>query len=324
MERRKLSLGAALAVMSLSAAPAGAQVAAPPLPPVSGCQISALDADSVLVRGTVDPALGTRFRVEYGLLGLLNLESLTLNVGSASDPTAVSTQLDGLVAEKSYGCRIAAVNAAGVEIPGLITTFLVPSGSGGAGGSGGSGGSDGSGGSNGSSGFNGSGGSGATPTVNPVTGQVVPAGTPGAVKCTLAGTAGKDRLKGTRRADVICGLGAADRILGLAGNDTLIGGSGNDRLKGSGGLDRILGNKGKDKLMGGKGMDKLDGSAGADKLVGWKGRDRMSGGRGNDRFVANRDRRGGDRVKGGKGRDRASVNRGDRTVSVEQRQVTSR
>jgi len=321
MERRKLSLGAALAVMSLSAAPAGAQVAAPPLPPVSGCQISALDADSVLVRGTVDPALGTRFQVEYGLLGLLNLESLTLNVGSASDPTAVSTQLDGLVAGGSYGCRIAAVNAAGVEIPGLIMTFLVPAGSSGAGGSGGS---DGSGASNGSSGSNGSGGSGATPTVNPVTGQAVPAGTPGAVKCTLAGTAGKDRLKGTRRADVICGLGAADRIVGLAGNDTLIGGSGNDLIKGNGGRDRILGNQGKDKLLGGKGMDKLDGSAGADKLVGWKGRDRMSGGRANDRFVANRDRRGGDRLKGGKGRDRASVNRGDQTVSVEQRRVMSR
>ncbi len=95
---QELSLGAALAVLSLSAAPAAAQVAAPQLPPVSGCQISALDADSVVVTGTVDPALGSRFQVEYGLLGLLNLKSLTLNVGSASDPTAVSTQLDGLVA----------------------------------------------------------------------------------------------------------------------------------------------------------------------------------------------------------------------------------
>ena len=309
MDRKRISLGAALAVASLSAAPAEAQV---PLP--SNCQVSTLDADSVRVTGTVDPALGSRFRVEYGLLGgLLNLNSLTLDVGSPADSTAVSTQLDGLVVG-TYRCQIVAVDSLGVVSPGLLTTFLFPTGTDGAGGSGGS---------NGSDGANGTGGSGATPTVNPVTGQVVPAGTPGAIRCTLTGTAGKDRLKGTKRADVICGLGGADRIRGLAGNDTLIGGAGNDRLKGNRGNDRIQGNKGRDKLMGGRGKDKLKGDAGADQLVGWKGRDRMAGGRGGDRFTAHRDRRGGDRVLGGKGRDRASINRGDRMRSIERPRMMS-
>ena len=316
MERRKITLGAALMVVGLSAAPASAQVPSvvvpPLLPTVSACDVSVVDSDSVRVAGVVDPnTLATTFRVEYGLLGgLLNHSSLALDVGSLLGPTTVSTQLDDLVVGGSYGCRLVAVNQAG-PVTGLVTNFNVATGSGG---SGGSGGSDGTGGTDGSSG---SGGSGATPFVNPVTGQVVAAGTPGAVKCTLAGTAGADNLRGTGRADVICGLGGADGISGLAGDDTLIGGTGNDRVKGNRGNDRVQGNKGKDKLRGGKGKDNLNGHAGADKLVGWKGRDRMAGGRGGDRFVAHRDRRGGDRVMGGKGRDRASINRGDRTRSIE-------
>lgn len=309
MERRKIALGAALTVLSLSAAPAGAQVAvpappadvAPLLPAASSCEVSVLDADSVRVTGAVDPnGLATSYRIEYGLLGLLNLSSPLLSAGSSPDPTAVSTQLDEIAVAGSYSCRIVALNSAG-ETAGSTTTFLVTRG-----------GTNGSGGSNGS---DGSGGTGATPAVNPATGQVVPAGAPGAVRCTLAGTAGKDRLKGTKRADVICGLGGADRIAGLAGNDVLIGGPGNDRM---------LGNRGKDRLLGGRGNDKMNGGRRADYLFGWKGRDRMSGGRGSDRFVANRDRRGGDRLNGGAGRDRASLNRGDRMRSIERPRIKGR
>lgn len=60
MERRMIALGATLTVLSLSAAPAGAQVAVPPvdpaalLPTASTCQVSVLDADSVRVTGSVD------------------------------------------------------------------------------------------------------------------------------------------------------------------------------------------------------------------------------------------------------------------------------
>ena len=313
MERRQITLGAALAVMTLSAAPAHAQV--PPvdtalLPTASDCRVTTLDSDSARVTATVDPnGQATTYRVEYGLLGILNLISPTLSAGSSPDPTIVNTQLDRLVPGAGYSCRIVALNSAG-ETAGGTSLFTA-------------GDSDGSDGSDGSSGSNGSGGTGATPAVNPATGKIVAAGTPGAVKCTLAGTPGKDRLRGTKRADVICGLGGADRIRGLAGNDMLLGGTGNDRLQGGSGNDRTVGNRGKDRLLGGKGRDRLTGSQGADYLFGWKGRDRMSGGGGRDRFVANRDHRGGDRVNGGKGRDRADANRGDRVRAVERRRRTS-
>jgi Ca2+-binding RTX toxin-like protein len=335
MDRRKIALGAVLTALSLSAAPAGAQGATAPLPadvaallPVaSRCQVTALDSDSVRVTGAVDPnTLATSYRVEYGLLGILNLSSPTLEAGSSPDPSTIITQLDDLVPGGSYSCRIVALNSAG-ETAGSTTTFVVggddATGSPGSGGSDGSSGSNGSG-SKGSDGTSGSGGTGATPSVNPASGLVVAAGTPGAVKCTLTGTAGRDRLKGTKRRDVICGLGGADRIIGLAGNDILIGGPGNDRMQGNGGKDRLLGNSGKDRLLGGTGSDTLSGGRGADYLFGWKGRDRMAGGAGNDRFVANRDRRSGDRLNGGSGRDRASLNRGDRMRSIERARVKRR
>ena len=318
MERRSIALGTALTVLGLSAAPAGAQVALPPLdallPTASDCRASVLDADSVRVTGTVDPnGQATTYRIEYGLLELLNLRSLTLSAGSSPDPTAVSTRLDKLVPGTGYSCRIVALNSAG-ESAGSTSLFTAGDASDGSNGDSRTGGQNGS---------NGSGGTGATPAVDPATGKVVPAGTPGSINCTLAGTPAKDKLKGTKRADVICGLGGADRISGLAGNDTLVGGTGNDRVRGNGGNDRVLGNQGKDRLMGGKGKDKLSGSRGADYLFGWKGRDRMSGGRGSDRFVANRDRRGGDRLNGGRGRDRASVNRSDRVRSIERPRTTA-
>ena len=74
MERRKITLGAALMVVGLSAAPASAQVPSvlvpPLLPTVSTCDVSVVDSDSVRVAGVVDPnTLATTFRVEYGLLG---------------------------------------------------------------------------------------------------------------------------------------------------------------------------------------------------------------------------------------------------------------
>lgn len=315
MERNKIAIGAALAAFGLMAAPAGAN-AAEPLPVLSSCQVEALDADSVRVTGTVDPnGVATSVRVRYGLLDLLNLGSPEAGVGSSLVATPVTIQLDDLVPGAGYSCQLEAL-VAGVPVAfGSTSTFLANGE--------GSGGSDGSGGSNGSNGFNGSGGTGATPAVNPVTGQVVPAGTPGSVKCTLAGTAGADRLKGTKRSDVICGLGGADRISGRAGNDILIGSAGRDRMKGNKGKDRLLGNSGRDRLNGGVGADRLDGSGGEDRLFGWKGRDRMSGGAGNDRLIAERDQRGGDRLRGGRGRDRASTNRGDRVRSVE-RKATAR
>ena len=336
MERRRIALGAVVTALSLSAAPAGAQVTLPTLPPdvavllpaASDCKVTALDGDSVRVDGTVDPnSLATDYRIEYGLAGILNLSTPTLAIGSSPDPTAITAQLDDLVAGASYSCRIVALNAAG-GTSSSTTIFRALS--------------EGSNGSNGLNGSNGSGGTDATASVNPATGQVVVAGARGAVACTLVGTAGKDRLKGTKRRDVICGLGGADLITGLAGNDTLIGGPGNDRIRGSGGKDRLLGNAGRDRLAGNAGKDRLLGNGGKDRLLGGaggdalvggraadyllgsRGRDRMSGGAGNDRFVANRDRRVRDRLNGGRGRDRATRNRGDRIRSIERVRTMSR
>ena len=57
--------------------------------------------------------------------------------------------------------------------------------------------------------------------------------------CTVAGTAGPDRLFGTTRADKICGLPGADYISAGAGNDTILAGSGNDTVFGGPGRDTI-------------------------------------------------------------------------------------
>jgi Ca2+-binding RTX toxin-like protein len=293
MQRRKITLGAVLTALSVSAAPASAQVVMPPLPgdvaallpAASSCEVTMLDSDSARVTGSVDPnTLATSYRVEYGLLGILSLTSPGLDAGSSPDPTAIVTEIEDLEPGGDYSCRIVALNSAG-EIAGSTTTFRLAGGNAGPGGS-----------------------NGSDATVNPATGQVVDSGSPGAVQCTITGTAGNDRLKGTKRRDVICGLGGADRITGLAGGDTLIGGAGRDRIRGGGGRDR---------LMGGAGGDTLRGGRRADHLVGAKGRDRMFGGPGNDRLVAHRDRRRGDVLHGGGGHDRGSLNRGDRTMSVE-------
>jgi hypothetical protein len=143
----------------------------------------------------------------------------------------------------------------------------------------------------------------ATPAVvfvNPATGAVAASGAR-KTRCTIVGTAKRDRLVGTRKRDVICGLGGNDRILGRAGNDLILAGAGSDRASGGNGRDRVYGNSGRDRLYGNK------------------GRDRLYGGAGNDRMNTASNRRRGDYVSGGAGRDWAKVNRGDRVRSVERR-----
>jgi hypothetical protein len=153
--------------------------------------------------------------------------------------------------------------------------------------------------------------------VGPVTGSSVPFTTPAAVfvnrstgvvssslakkstRCTIAGTARRDRLVGTKKRDVICGLGGNDRILGRGGNDLILAGKGGDTASGGAGRDRIHGNSGSDRLHGNR------------------GRDRLYGNNGRDRLNTASNRRRGDIVNGGKGRDRATVNKGDHLRSVE-------
>jgi uncharacterized repeat protein (TIGR01451 family) len=151
-------------------------------------------------------------------------------------------------------------------------------------------------------------------------------------ECTIAGTAGNDRLVGTAGDDVICGLGGKDVLLGVGGNDVLYGGAGKDRLTGGPGDDRLRGERGTDtvtfagarnavrvnlargratgqgadilqgleRAIGSRYRDVLRGSRGRNLLTGGRGADRLYGGAGRDRL---RGRAGNDYLDGGRGRD---------------------
>jgi hypothetical protein len=87
-----------------------------------------------------------------------------------------------------------------------------------------------------------------------------------ALRCTIVGTNGPDRLVGTRGRDVICGLGGADVLVGRAGNDVLVGGPGGDYLVPGAGRDRIIGGSGNDFVAArGGGADLVFGGLGNDR-----------------------------------------------------------
>ncbi len=94
-----------------------------------------------------------------------------------------------------------------------------------------------------------------------------------AARCTIVGTAGRDRIKGTPGNDVICGLGGNDRINGAGGNDVIDTGNGADIATGGGGRDTLVGVRGRDRLKGGVAADRLGGGASPDRLAGGKGND---------------------------------------------------
>ena len=153
-----------------------------------------------------------------------------------------------------------------------------------------------------------------------------------AIRCTVFGTPGPDRLRGGPGRDVICGLGGDDRIsggggrdlihggagddllLGGAGNDVLLGGLGRDELGGGPGADRLEGGAARDALLAGAGADVAAGGAGDDAIVGGTGRDVLRGGAGSDRVFARDGRR--DLVQGGPGDDRVTADRLDRVQSA--------
>ncbi len=217
-----------------------------------------------VVTGSVDPAFATSI-ARVRLLGVLNLSTPSLSVGSSPDATAISPA-DELVPAASYGCRIVAstrpARAPARPRPSCSAAAPLrarrirrldraarsppdpparaPA--------------DGSGDRRRARGEPHH-GPGSRPR-DPRRGQ-----------CTLAGTAAKDRLRGTKRADVICGLGGADRISGLAGNDTLIGGPGKDLMRGNRGT------------AGCRRPAARPLRAPGEDPVGWRGRDRSSAGR---------------------------------------------
>ena len=260
------------------------------VPGVTLGSVDVLGPSTAVVHTTVDPGgADASVFVEYGTNGALNLRTPSVKVAAGGGPVPVAPELLGLLPDTLYGYRIVVETPAGTVATGT-GTFSTPGGL----------------------------------AVSLGSGTVISAGAGKRVACTIAGTAGNDRLVGTSRRDVICGLGGNDVITARGGNDIVLGGPGRDRVSGGAGRDRIRGNGSADRLSGNSGADRLFGGAGRDRLIGGNGndylvgnsdRDQVSGSAGNDRFVT-RDRSS-DQVLGGPGRDRAVVNRGDRVRGVE-------
>jgi hypothetical protein len=237
-----------------------------PVPAVTITDVSVLGPSTVRVTTNVDTRnLETTFHLRYGEGSVLDMRTPDIQINGGLKPNEVIVDLLDLQPGSSYNLEAVLGTPAGT-----VTSSTVPF---------------------------------ATPVavfVNPATGVVAKASKK-STRCTIAGTAKRDRLVGTRKRDVICGLGGNDRILGRGGNDLILAGAGSDRASGGNGRDRVHGNGGRDRLYGNK------------------GRDRLYGGAGNDRMNTAANRRRGDYVSGGAGRDWAKVNRGDRVKSVERR-----
>jgi Ca2+-binding RTX toxin-like protein len=129
-------------------------------------------------------------------------------------------------------------------------------------------------------------------------------------ECTIAGTAGDDRIQGTPGNDVICGFGGNDVIDGAGGLDVMDGANGDDRMRGGSGDDPLLlGLRGNDRLNGNGGTDRTAGGAGNDRMNGSAGSDFVSGGSGDDRLTGGK---GHDLIRGGAGTDQLNARDGTR------------
>jgi hypothetical protein len=238
-----------------------------PTPAVTITDVSVLGPSTVRVTTNVDTRnLDSTLHLRYGEGSVLSQRTPEIEVNGALKPNEVIVDLLDLKPGSSYNLEAVLGTPAGT-VTSTSVPFALP----------------------------------AAVFVNPATGAVAASGAKKKTRCTIVGTAKRDRLVGTRKRDVICGLGGNDRILGRGGNDLILAGAGGDNASGGNGRDRVYGNSGRDRLYGNK------------------GRDRLYGGSGNDRMNTAANRRRGDYVSGGSGRDWAKVNRGDRVKSVERR-----
>jgi Ca2+-binding RTX toxin-like protein len=80
----------------------------------------------------------------------------------------------------------------------------------------------------------------------------------------FAGTARDDAATGSAVRDTLYGARGDDRLQALGGRDWLSGGPGDDRLLGGAGADTMSAGPGADRLHGGVGADLLFGNAGKD------------------------------------------------------------
>jgi hypothetical protein len=237
-----------------------------PLPAVTISDVTVLGPSTARVTATVDNRnLDSTLHLSYGEGTLLNQRTTGVEVNAGLKPNEVIIDLLDLEPGSSYNLQAILGTPMGTVASSSVP-FTLP----------------------------------AAVFVNPATGAVAASGAK-RTRCTIVGTAKRDRIVGTRKRDVICGLGGNDRILGRGGNDLILSGTGKDNASGGNGNDRVYGNSGRDRLYGNK------------------GRDRLYGGGGNDRMNTASNRRRGDYVSGGSGRDWARVNRGDRVKSVERR-----
>jgi hypothetical protein len=269
-----LALMAASLLAGTIAQTAQAQVVAPlpatdgsvSLPAVTISDVSVLGPSTARVTATVDNRnLDSTLHLNYGEGSVLNQQTPNVQVNAGLKPKEVIIDLLDLQPGSSYTLQGILGTPFGTVASSSVP-FTLP----------------------------------AAVYVNPATGAVAAAGAK-RTRCTIVGTAKRDRVVGTQKRDVICGLGGNDRILGRGGKDLILAGAGKDNASGGNGNDRVYGNSGQDRLYGNK------------------GRDRLYGGGGNDRMNTASNRRRGDYVSGGSGRDWARVNRGDRVKSVERR-----
>jgi Ca2+-binding RTX toxin-like protein len=232
------------------------------LPTLNAGDVQVLGPSTVRVSSTVDTAnAATTVYLRYGEGSLLNQRTANVTLGGSLSPTQVVQDLLDLKPGSSYNVQLVTETPLGTVVSNTVP-FTLP---------------------------------GAV-FVNPATGGVVSSTSKKGTRCTIVGTAKKDKLVGTKKADVICGLGGNDRIVGGKGNDLILAGNGHDRASGGAGNDKLHGNSGRDRLSGNAGRDRFYDSGGG-KVT-----------------AAKRNR---DVVNGGSGRDRASVNKGDRVRSVE-------
>src|SRR5688500_3782998 len=205
-----LALMAASLLAGTIAQTAQAQVVAPlpaadgtvALPAVTITDVSVLGPSTARVTATVDNRnLDSTLHLSYGEGSLLNQQTPAIEVNAGMKPNEVIVDLLDLQPGSSYNLQAVLGTPMGTIVSSTVP-FATP----------------------------------AAVFVNPATGAVAASGKK--TRCTIVGTAKRDRLVGTSKRDVICGLGGNDRILGRGGNDLLLAGAGSDRASGGNGRDR--------------------------------------------------------------------------------------
>jgi Ca2+-binding RTX toxin-like protein len=219
------------------------------LPEVRVDEVEVLGPSTARVYATVEPnGLDTTVQVHYGISHVLNMKSTEVEVGATLEPVRIVEDLVNLRPATGYDLFLSAATPLGSSTSARASFFT-----------------------------------GHAVTVSPLTGHAAGAAAKKKTRCTIVGTAKRDRISGTKSRDVICGLGGNDVIRSRGGNDLVLGGKGRDRMIAAAGRDVLRGNSGNDRLSGGSGNDRLFGDSGRDQLAGGRGRDRLRGGKGRDR-----------------------------------------